>query len=91
MAKLYIEPLDIDPQRPNESDHHFEMRVNAAWRKKFGLVVCPECDGDGYFEVVNRLTYDGYVGTKGVKCPLCDGSGEVSNEQYDEWEKEQSE
>lgn len=47
--------------------------------------VCPECQGDGEFEVdvPKRMSFDrdiGYLDTEKVLCYMCDGSGVTEDE-----------
>ena len=50
--------------------------------------VCPECQGDGEFEVdvPKRMSFDrdiGYLDTEKVLCYMCDGRGVTEDENED--------
>jgi rubredoxin len=34
---------------------------------------CPECEGDGFIEIMTNLTYDGDQTWKRIECPVCHG------------------
>ena len=43
-------------------------------------IVCPDCEGYGYEEVLTHLFYNGYVGTRNDRCERCKGEGFVIDE-----------
>jgi excinuclease UvrABC ATPase subunit len=82
--------LGIEPQGEHESDHAFKRRSDKAYMKKNNLVWCPQCDGDGYFEVQTWLTYNGDVYTRPEECPLCHGQRWVDKKVADQYEEEET-
>lgn len=50
-------------------------------------ITCPECGGDGQYEVdkpVIDYVHGGYIDNDVVECHLCGGSGEIIIEREDE-------
>lgn len=48
------------------------------WRDlDYPQVVCPECEGYGYNEVITGLSYGGSVYSQNRKCETCNGNGYI--------------
>lgn len=86
-----LQPLDVGEQLPNESDRHYEARIDEAYRARYDLEVCPDCCGDGYYEVLKWLTYEGDQTWKRHACETCNGDGTLEREEYDALMKEREE
>ena len=47
-------------------------------------IVCPECHGEGYFERMDRLHFDGWNHFTQVPCDECSGNGWVYDDIEDD-------
>lgn len=57
------------------------------WRDlEYPQVVCPECEGYGYVEVITYLYYTGNVGSKDKKCETCNGNGYIIEQKEEDIE-----
>lgn len=99
MAKLVNESprnpaadfLGVGPQLEGESNRDYGRRIDKAYMKKYDLVWCPDCDGDGYYDVIDWISYNGNVTTKQHTCNTCNGQRWVDRETEKRFEEENPE
>jgi len=47
-------------------------------------IICPDCDGEGYFDRMTYLSYDGEQSWTQDACDTCDGNGWIYDPDYKE-------
>ena len=50
--------------------------MSVSWKDlEYPEIVCPDCDGEGYFDRMTRLTYEGDSSWTQDACETCHGNG----------------
>jgi hypothetical protein len=49
-------------------------------------IICPDCSGECFYEVITYLSYDGWMRTKMQPCETCDGNGWIYDPDFEEEE-----